>query len=304
MFVMLFRRAVAAAFVLACVLQATPHLSAWGFDAHHYVTGRALDLLPPALKPFFDKHRDFIVAHSIDPDLWRNAGFEEEPPRHFVDMDVYGPAPFTALPRDFDAAVARHGKDFVLKNGTLPWRGQEFYDKLVKAFTDVRNNRPYAADNLVFYVAILSHYAGDAHVPFHAALNYDGQLTNQHGIHSRFESELFARTRTRFTVTPPPVAPIAGSARDYLFDTLVTSFSFVDGILKADAAAIGTATDYDDAYFARFEVAARPVLERRLGDSITAVASLITQAWEQAGKPEMPLNPPRTVRKRRVPPAP
>ena len=81
-------------------------------------------------------------------------------------------------------------------------------------------------------------------------------------------------------------------------------FSFVDGILKADAAAIGTATDYDDAYFARFEVAARPVLERRLGDSITAVASLITQAWEQAGKPEMPLNPPRTVRKRRVPPAP
>ena len=142
------------------------------------------------------------------------------------------------------------------------------------------------------------------HVPFHAALNYDGQLTNQHGIHSRFESELFARTRTRFTVTPPPVAPIAGSARDYLFDTLVTSFSFVDGILKADAAAIGTATDYDDAYFARFEVAARPVLERRLGDSITAVASLITQAWEQAGKPEMPLNPPRTVRKRRVPPAP
>ena len=154
---------------------------------------------------------------------------------------------------------------------------------------------------MTFYVAVLSHYIGDAHVPFHAALNYDGQLTQQHGIHARFESELYARTRDRFTVTPAPLAPIPGTARDYFFDTLITSFSFVEGLLAADKAAIGQATDYDDAYFTAFGVVATPALEKRLGDSVTAIASLVTKAWEQAGKPELPVNPTRTVRKRRLP---
>ena len=165
------RRLLAVTLVALCVLQASPRLDAWGFEAHKYVTGRAIDMLPAEIKPFFEKHRTFIVEHSVDPDPRRNAGFDDEPPRHFVDMDAYGPPPFTAVPRDFDAAVAKHGKDFVLKNGTLPWRGQEFYDKLVKAFEDVKAGRPYALDNVTFYVAVLSHYMGDAHVPFHAALN-------------------------------------------------------------------------------------------------------------------------------------
>ncbi len=295
------RRLLAITLIALCVLHASPRLDAWGFDAHRYVTGRALDMLPAEIKPFFEKHRAFIVEHSVDPDLWRNAGFEDEPPRHFVDMDAYGPPPFTAVPRDFDAAVATHGKDFVLKNGTLPWRGQEFYDKLVKAFDDVKAGRPYALDNVSFYAAVLSHYAGDAHVPFHAALNYDGQLTQQHGIHARFESDLYARARERLTVAPAPLTPVPATVRDYFFDTLAASYAFVEGILAADKAAIGQATEYDDAYFAKFETGARPVLEKRLANSITAVASLITRAWEQAGKPELPVNPVRTVRKRRLP---
>ena len=64
----------------------------------------------------------------------------------------------------------------------------------------------------------------------------------------------------------------------------------VEGILAADKAAIGQATEYNDAYSqvrARREASPR----KRLSDSITAVASLITMAWEQAGKPELPLNP-------------
>src|SRR4030095_5175209 len=50
------------------------------------------------------------VDHTIDPDLWRTAGGEAENPRHFVDMDGYGPYPFTELPHDYDAAVAKYGK--------------------------------------------------------------------------------------------------------------------------------------------------------------------------------------------------
>ena len=54
----------------------------------------------------------------------------------------------------------------------------------------------------LFFSATLGHYMGDAHVPFHAVLNYDGQLTNQHGIHARFEAMLFERYRDRLTIAP------------------------------------------------------------------------------------------------------
>ena len=37
-------------------------------------------------------------------------------------------------------------------------------------------NVPYAADNARYLMAVLAHYMEDAHVPFHGALNYDGQM--------------------------------------------------------------------------------------------------------------------------------
>ena len=84
----------------------------------------------------------------------------------------------------------------VQKNGLLPWRVEEMYGKLVRAFADVKAERGYARDNVKFLSAVMAHYIGDAHVPFHAVLNYDGQLTNQQGLHSRFESELSSGTAT------------------------------------------------------------------------------------------------------------
>ena len=80
--------------------------------------------MPEPLRPFFRKYRSQVVEHAIDPDLWRNAGFEEEPPRHFLDMDSFGPYPFTELPHDYDQAVAKFGRDMVRKNGLLPWRAR------------------------------------------------------------------------------------------------------------------------------------------------------------------------------------
>ena len=63
------------------------------------------------LRPFFEANRAFIVERAIDPDLWRNAGFTEEPPNHFLDLDAYGPYPFKDLPRSYDDAIKKHGVD-------------------------------------------------------------------------------------------------------------------------------------------------------------------------------------------------
>ena len=176
---------------------------AWGFDVHRFITDRAIDLLPDPIRPFYQKHRAFIVERSIDPDLWRNAGWTEEPPRHFVDLDAYGRPPFGDLPREFDRAVERYGADFVLRNGTLPWRTAEIYGQLRRNFEiQKRGGTGYALENVKFHSAVLAHYVEDGHVPFHAVLNYDGQLTGQHGIHSRWESELVARHRAALQLGP------------------------------------------------------------------------------------------------------
>jgi hypothetical protein len=287
-------RTVISVLAVLLVLLVPRSAQAWGFEAHKFILDRAIALLPPEIKPFFERYRVAIVEHSIDPDLWRNVGWEaEESPRHFVDMDAYGPYPFKELPRDFDEAVRRHGAEFVRKNGLLPWRAQEIQAKLVEAFT---LKQTYSRDNIKLFASVLGHYLADAQVPFHACLNHDGQLTGQWGIHSRFETELFERYRDKLDVAPASLIPVP-SVRDLAFDSLVTSFSYVQPILDADKAAVAGRELYDDGYFASMFEKVEPILEKRLGDSITAVASAIAAAWEQAGRPALPPDQPRLPRK-------
>ena len=91
-------RALAAAAFVALIL-APSSARAWGFAGHRYIMGRAIDLLPPPLKPFFEHYRAEMVARAIDPDLWRNVGFEDDP-NHFLDLGAreFGPPPFGATP--------------------------------------------------------------------------------------------------------------------------------------------------------------------------------------------------------------
>jgi hypothetical protein len=277
---------------------------AWGFAAHKAIADRALALLPETLRPLFEKHRAYIVERSIDPDLWRNAGFESEPPNHFLDIDhaAFGPYPFEALPREYDAAVQKFGHDFIHGQGLLPWRVQEFYGELQRAFESLKrpDPPPYVLDNIVFFSAILAHYVADGHVPLHAVVNYDGQLTGQNGLHSRWEAELFERNQAAITFAPGPPSSIT-KPRDFMFDTLLASNRLAAGVLEADRQAATGREFYDEQYFAAFGSAQLPVLQTRMNDSITAVASVIAGAWEQAGRPAVPTELPRTPRRIRRP---
>ena len=104
--------------VLTAILVAPSTANAWGFEAHKFIVARAIDILPEPLRPFFEANRAFIVERSIDPDLWRNAGFTEEPPNHFLDFDAYGPYPFKDLPREYDEALKKHGIDKLRKTAS------------------------------------------------------------------------------------------------------------------------------------------------------------------------------------------
>jgi hypothetical protein len=284
-----------AALTFFAIVTAPRPAAAWGIEVHKFIMARAIALLPPEIRPYFHKYEAGVVEHAGDPDLWRTVGWLEEPPRHFVDMDAYGPYPFKELPHDYDEAVKRYGVDFVLKNGTLPWRCEEIYKKLAEAFTQ---KAPYSRDNIRLFSSVLAHYIADANQPFHAALNYDGQLTGQWGVHSRFETELFERYESKLHLAPE-LASI-GNPREFAFSALTASFALVQPILDADKAAVGTRDFYDDEYFDRFFAGVKPILERRLSDSIGAVSAAIASAWVEAGRPAVPVSvttSPRRVRR-------
>jgi hypothetical protein len=274
-------------------------LTAWGSTGHRFIMDQAIDRLPPELKPFFDKFRATLVERSIDPDTYRTVGFVDEPPRHFLDMDSYGRFPFPGLPHDYNAAVAKFGADFVIKNGTLPWRTEEIYGRLKDAFKQLAANE-WSRDNIKLFSAVLTHYVADAYQPFHACLNHDGQLTGQQGIHARFESELFDRYQSKLHITVAPLTPIP-NAREFIFATLADSFQNVEPVLAADREAIQGLTLYDDEYFARMWTKAGPIMETRVAGAVTGVASIITQAWIDAGKPPLPAEtgarPPRPIKR-------
>jgi len=289
------RRIVAAATAALALTLPMPAAHAWGFSAHKFIVDRAITMLPQEIRPFYEKFRVTIVEHAIDPDTYRTVGWAAETPRHFLNMDAWGPYPFAMIPHDYSEAVAKRGQDFVLKSGTLPWRADEMYRRLVDAFQKI-DTAPYARDDIKLFSSVVGHYVGDSFQPLHANLNYDGQLTGQNGVHSRFETELFERYSGRLRITPPPLTPVA-SVREFAFATLTDSYQSAEPILAADRSAIAGRNAYDDAYFDAFLSKTQPILEQRLGQAISGVASVITAAWTEAGKPAVPPDaPPRRPR--------
>lgn len=95
--VLLLATALSAAFVI-------PEFSSpdWGFFGHRRINRLAVFTLPPEMMVFFKPHIDWLTDHATDADMRRYAS-PDEAPRHFIDLDQYGP-PFDGLPRSRYAA--------------------------------------------------------------------------------------------------------------------------------------------------------------------------------------------------------
>ena len=196
--------------LLAATLLVPSTAGAWGFEAHQFIVSRAIDLLPAEIRPFFEANRAFIVERSIDPDLWRNAGFTDEPPRHFVDLDAYGKYPFKDLPRELRCRAQEIRPGYAERQtGCCRGARRKLPARLIRGFEGVPKNDQYAHNDIKFFSAIIGHYVADAHVPLHSVLNYNGQLTGQTGIHYRWEGELFIRNQKQLTIAPGPLKSIS-----------------------------------------------------------------------------------------------
>ncbi|RYY84290.1 MAG: hypothetical protein EOO15_19640 [Chitinophagaceae bacterium] len=158
-------------------------LSSWGFLVHRTSTQLAIYQLPNEMQPFFYDQLDYLVRYSVRPDQRRNSD-KSEGPKHFIDAERFGPGGLAAMPRDWNAAVAKYGEDSLFHNGYVPYWVINQKAKLTEAFRS--GNR----DSILFYAADLAHYVGDANVPLHTTENHDGQLTGQKGMHSLWESAI------------------------------------------------------------------------------------------------------------------
>lgn len=284
--------------VVALVVVLAPSQAwAWGAVAHQLIMRKAIERLPPGLKPFFEKYEPELVLRVNDPDLWRNIPWDDDT-NHFVDFGVteYGKPPFTELPREYGAAVAKFGVTTVKRNGTLPWRVEEMAGNLRRGFEGMAKHQQYAISDVTLFAAVVAHYVQDATQPFHATDNYDGQRTGNRGIHSRFERDLVEKFGARIIYGPPAISPIT-NPRDAMFDSLIKGYGLVDRILAADKQAVGTGDAYDDAYFEKFFTAVKPTLEEQLTSAINATAAVIVGAWEQAGRPELYTTQPRPAQR-------
>lgn len=156
-------------------------LGSWGFLVHRTVSQLAVYELPKDLRAFFYANMDYIVRHSVRPDLRRNEDSTEDK-KHFIDFEAYGDSAAWKMPSAWSDAVKQYTRDTLLEYGYVPYHIIAVKERLTNAF------RNHLKDSILFYAADLAHYISDAHVPLHTTLNYDGQLTNQKGLHSLWES--------------------------------------------------------------------------------------------------------------------
>ena len=265
----------------------------WGFYAHKRVNRYAVFTLPEELVGFYKKHIDHLTDHAVDADKRRYA-IKEEAPRHYIDIDHYGENPFQVMPRKWTDAVEKFSEDTLLTYGIVPWHIQTVYNRLVKAFEEKD------IDYILKNSADLGHYVSDAHVPLHTTENYNGQLTNQKGIHAFWESrlpELFADDYDYLVGT----AEYQYSVLDVAWQAVESSFIALDSVLLFDKELSqefeqdkqysyekrGSKTikvksaDYSLAYHTKLD----GMVERRLRLSISTIGNLWYSAWVDAGQP-------------------
>lgn len=81
--------------------------------------------------------------------------------------------------------------DSLSTHGILPYHLVSMQRQLTQAFVDLDKSR------IIRLSAEMGHYIGDAHVPLHTTKNYNGQLTDQLGIHAFWESRIRSYSRKK-----------------------------------------------------------------------------------------------------------
>lgn len=268
----------------------------WGFFAHKLINRLAVFTLPETLMGFYKEHIEYITEHAVDPDK-RRYNDKEEACRHYVDLDYFEQsAPVDTVPKYWKEAVAKYTEDTLKAYGIVPWHINVMKSRLTEAFKEKD------VEKILHLSADIGHYIADAHVPLHATMNYNGQLTNQHGIHSFWESrlpELFSKDYDFFVgratyVNNVQLAAWTASEGSFaakdsvlLFEKQLNDEFAADKKYTYEQKGEKQVKIYSEAYSAAYHRMLGNQVERRMQASIRLVGSIWYTAWVDAGQPDL-----------------
>ncbi len=183
------------------------------------------------------------------------------------------------------------------EHGILPYHLLVMQRRLTEAF------RQGSTTAILRLCAEIGHYIGDATVPLHTTENYNGQLTNQLGIHAFWESrlpELFADKEYDFIVGK---AEYIRNPKDFFWNLVLDSHLMLDSVLAVEKdLSLQFPPDRQYCYEERLDVLVRTQcreyaaayhkrldgqVEKRMRDAILAIGSAWFTAWVDAGQPNL-----------------
>ena len=189
--------------------------------------------------------------------------------------------------------------DDLSEHGILPYHLQSMQRRLTNAFKE--NDH----ESIVRLSAEIGHYIGDACVPLHTTTNYNGQLTNQVGIHAFWESripELFALEEFDMVVG---TASYIEDPVDYYWKLVLDSHNEVNRVLDLEKKLSQTYPSdkqfcFEDrmnrnvrtqcaAYAEAYHLAMDKMVEDRFRVAVKALGDAWYTAWIDSGQPVPPV---------------
>ncbi len=281
---------------LAFVFIVPIKLEAWGFFAHQRINKMAIFILPAEMMPFYKRHLKYLMENSVKPDMRRGV-VPNEAPRHFIDQEVYEKdSALFKMPHFWKDALAKYTEDTLMKHGMVPYQISLMKFELVQAFKE--ND----ARKILKISAEIGHYIADANVPLHTTKNYNGQLTNQMGVHGLWESrlpELYANNYDFFVGQ----AQVIENTNKRIWQNLRNANSLVDSVLIFEKLATERITEnkkyviedhngipqktYSRAYSQAYHKMLNSQVERQMRASVKMIGDVWFTCWVEAGQPDL-----------------
>jgi hypothetical protein len=270
--------------------------ASWGFLVHKTVHQLAVYELPEEMTPFFFSNMDYLVTNAPRPDIRRNQD-STEATKHFIDLEMYGKDAANKMPADWNTAVKKFSKDTLLKYGYVPYHILYMKERLTEAF------RRKDKDSILFYAADLGHYIADANVPLHTTVNYDGQLTNQKGLHSLWESMIPELEIGDYNLYTAHTAVYLKNPGQAIWQAVRRAAAQVPVMLEKEKQASSQFTEetkfrtqirrgretksYTTAFAKAYAAALKPSINEQLTRSADLIADFWYTSWVDAGKPAL-----------------
>ncbi len=187
----------------------TESAHAWGRIGHDLAARVAAHLVSESTsKPFYKSRAMDLGYYCNVPDLvWKKTHYDIEWTNHFMDLEIFN--------REFKKRI-EEGKlspkedpyemtraAFNTKFSNIPdnagrgyWRVREL-EKRLQATADLLKQKDILKEERhrlqlewLIVAGVIGHYITDLAQPLHVTENYDGQMTEQKGVHSHFEDTI------------------------------------------------------------------------------------------------------------------